>query len=114
MSDGPLEKEVEHACDKLMQMLGWSIVRFSQPRNSMQTRGIPDRRYYPPKIAAYGEAEFYAFWMEVKRAGGKQSAHQKAFQEMCKYASEDYVLGGVDELLQYLNSKGISKASRVA
>lgn len=106
------EKDVEHACDKLMNMLGWSVVRFSQPRNSMQTPGIPDRRYYPPlQIRGSG---YRGFWMEVKRQGGKQSLHQMAFERMCENAGEDYVLGGVDELLAYLNRKGISKVRRTA
>jgi hypothetical protein len=110
------EKEVEHQCDTLMKSLGWTVVRFSQPRNTMQSPGIPDRRYYPPCnhaaariLGSHVQTLHAAFWLECKRPGGKQSAHQRAFQEMCEAADEPYVLGGIPELVQYLNDAGIRK-----
>ena len=102
------EKQVESQCDQLMKSLGWSVIRFSQPRNTMQTLGIPDRRYYPPDTGDRA-IPIYAFWMEVKREGGKQSPHQAKFQAVCEAAGDNYVLGGVAELVKYLNDAGISK-----
>jgi hypothetical protein len=90
----PLEKQVEGECDKLVTLMGWSVVRFSQARASRQTPGIPDRKYYKGSRT---------FWFECKAEGGKQRPEQKAFQEMCEEAGELYVLGGLEELQAFLN-----------
>lgn len=105
------EKEVEHQCDQLMLQLGWRIVRFSMARATRQTFGIPDRRFYPPQPEYKRPSTVMrrAFWMEVKRPGGKQSEHQRKFQAMVEADGEDYVLGGIPELVQYLNDKGIQR-----
>jgi hypothetical protein len=100
----PSEKEVEAQCDTLMRNLGWKLVRFSQPRHTMQSHGIPDRRYYPPK-----QSDRHApFWFECKRKGGKQRPDQKEFQAMCIANEEDYVLGGLEELAAHLREKKIA------
>jgi hypothetical protein len=96
------EKDVEARCDRIMAALGYTAIRFSQPRNTMQTPGIPDRRYYP--LAWRG---WPAFWFECKRPGGKQSPHQRTFQALVQSCGEDYVMGGEDELLEYLKSRGV-------
>ena len=93
----PLEKEVESQCDKMLTLMGWSVVRFSQARATRQTRGIPDRKYYRGRDT---------FWFECKAQDGRQSSEQKAFQEMCEEAGELYVIGGVKELVAFLRSWG--------
>ena len=98
------EKEVERECDALMKALGWTLVRFSQPRHTMQSFGIPDRRYYPPTTAF----TFKPFWLEVKKIGGKQRPDQKKFQDMCKDNGESYVIGGLAELAAHLRENGIA------
>lgn len=85
------EKDVERNCDSLMSKLCWDVVKFSQPRNTMQTLGIPDRKYYHV-------TRKLTFWFECKRPGGKQRAAQKQFQRICEACGETYVLGGLDEL----------------
>jgi hypothetical protein len=102
----PSEKEVEAQCDQLMKALGWQLVRFSQPRHTMQSHGIPDRRYYPPRDRR-GD-EWGPFWFECKREGGKQRPEQKDFEQMCRKHEEDYVLGGLKELAAYLREKKIA------
>lgn len=95
----PLEKHVERNCDKLMAALGWTSIHFSQSRASMQTPGIPDRKYYR------GDR---TFWLEVKRPGGKQSVHQVLFQSMCHEAEELYCCGGEEELKAFLTLHGLA------
>ena len=91
------EKDIERRCDSLMSQLCWNVVRFSQPRHTMQSSGIPDRKYY-------NVASGVTFWFECKKPGGKQSNAQKQFQQMCEACGETYVLGGVDELLSAIKS----------
>jgi len=93
------EKKVEAACDRLMASLGYTAIRFSQARATMQTPGIPDRKYYREK---------HTFWFEAK-AATKQSYHQKCFEHLARQAGEDYVLGGVPELVEYLDKLGICR-----
>lgn len=102
----PSEKDVEAQCDTLMRNLGWRLVRFSQPRHTMQSFGIPDRRYYPPKRSAITRCPF---WFEVKKKGGKQRPDQKEFQQMCADHDEHYVIGGLEELAAHLREQKIAE-----
>ena len=97
---GLTEKQIEHMGDKLMFALGFSIIRFSQPRNTMQTSGIPDRRYY-------SAARRVALWWEAKTAKGVQSYAQKEFQAMAEHCGETYILGTDDALLAWCRTQGL-------
>lgn len=85
------EKQVERECDEIMTTLGFTVIRFSQPRNTMQTAGIPDRKYYHAERGC-------TLWFECKRPGGKQSPGQELFQYLAESCGEQYVLGGRAEL----------------
>jgi len=94
------EKRVEHLGDKVMTAVGFEIVRLSMPRNTMQTPGLPDRRYYHP-------TRRLAVWWEAKREGGKQSMVQQDFQAMVENCGEEYVVGTDDVLVAWLRLKGL-------
>lgn len=94
------EKQIEHLGDKIMKAVGFTAIRFSQPRNTMQSPGIPDRRYYLP-------TRKLGVWWEAKSAEGKQSKHQRDFQAMCEACGEEYVCGTDDVLVTWLRAKGI-------
>lgn len=68
------EKAEERLCDDLIARISGagkaSVIRFSQARATMQTPGIPDRRY-----ALWG----CRFWFEVKASNGKLSPAQRDF-----------------------------------
>ena len=85
------EKTVETAGDRFMASLGFKAIHFSQPRNTMQTPGIPDRRYYNPMRNC-------ALWWEAKTEVGKASAHQVAFRLLVEGCGEIYLIG-TDEVL---------------
>ena len=78
----------------------FKIVRLSQSRATMQTPGIPDRRYYMPKRRM-------AVWWEAKTAIGRPSAFQVAFRATCEACGEEYVLGTDEALTDWLVGKGI-------
>lgn len=105
----PLEKDEGKLCDDLMTKLGWSIVSFSQPFKAAQTKGIADRRYYPPEYNPKGHAPF---WHEHKRKHEKTNKPTKKGQaEFCELVTsrgEGYVRGGLTELSAYLREKGIA------
>jgi hypothetical protein len=72
LPDPPSEKQEELWSDKTARMLGFEVIRFSQPRRTMQTRGISDRLYVHP-------VHRVAVWAEVKSEKGKLSERQQWF-----------------------------------
>ncbi|HKA65434.1 MAG TPA: hypothetical protein VKD00_06915 [Methyloceanibacter sp.] len=106
-TDWRTEKQVEHAGDELMASVfgddrDFKIVRLSQSRATMQTPGIPDRRYYMPKRRM-------AVWWEAKTAIGRQSPFQAAFQVTCEACGEEYVVGTDEVLVDWLVAKGFAE-----
>lgn len=93
------EKNVEAIGDRMMELLGFTSVHFSQARATRQTPGIPDRKYYRGKIT---------LWWEAKTSEGRQSKAQRAFQEMAEAAGEHYVLGTDDDLKAWLIAQKIA------
>ena len=95
LRDTRSEKQVEHSGDRAMALLGFSVWRFSQARATMQSPGIPDRRY-----VHIGRK--LAIWWEAKSAKGVQSPYQRAFQQECRATREHYVCGTDDVLAAYV------------
>lgn len=94
------EKLVERAGDVLMGALGFTAIRLSQPRHTMQSRGIPDRRYYNPERRL-------VVWWEAKTEIGRPSASQVAFRRLVEAVGEEYVLGTDEALIRWAESKGL-------
>lgn len=81
--------------DELMALHGFRSIHFSQARATMQTPGIPDRKYYH-------RGRRLACWWEAKAEGGVQSEAQRQFQLDAEACGEVYLLGGVEALVQWL------------
>lgn len=101
----PIEKQVVARVRLLLHSVGVETHSTQQTRPSRQARGLPDLWCMSQRTGG--------FWLEVKRPGGKQSPGQVAFQHGCARANIPYVLGGLDEVVAFLMSRGIL-ASRVA
>ena len=88
------EKAEESLCDDFVARGGGRqrVIRFSQPRNTMQTLGTPDRRY---RIAGV------AFFWECKAANGKLSEEQIYFLEQELAYGNPVGVGGLDDLVAY-------------
>lgn len=104
------EKLVEHRGDQLMRAHGFTVIRFSQARKTMQTPGIPDRRYYRPgrvdNVLA-GPSRGLAPWWEAKAEDGEQSPAQREFQELVEACGETYLLGTDAVLRVWLEQHGM-------
>jgi hypothetical protein len=110
-----LEKQIEHACDVLMQKLGFDVLRFSHPGKTMQTEGISDRRYMrrarivdSPRGGKHWQRAV-CVWFEAKSATGEQRPGQALFEELVEACGEEYVCGGVDELTAWLITNKIAE-----
>ena len=95
-----LEKAEQAEIVKLFRAHGFAVYNLSQARASKQTPGLPDlwvmHRRFPQ-----------AAWVECKRqVGGVQSAAQIDFQENCKAAQVQYVLGDRHAAKEWLKARG--------
>ncbi len=89
------EKDEQRLCDDFIArttIVVPSIVRFSQPRNTMQTLGIPDRRY-----RAWG----VPFWWECKAENGYLSAEQIEFLRTELHFGALGGVGTLDDLIAF-------------
>ena len=81
--------------DRAAEMMGYRVVKFSQPFRAAQTRGIPDRLYIYP-------ARNLLVWAELKTEKGKASPHQKQFHELLTSAGQRVVCGTANVVGEYL------------
>ena len=90
------EKAEEQLCDDFVarQVGREGVVRISQPRNTMQTLGISDRRY---RVASL------AFWWEVKRADGVLRTEQVEFLEAELRHGSPAGVGTLEDLVAYVS-----------
>lgn len=95
VDEGALEKTIELEGDRLMQKLGFEVIKFSHPGKTKQTEGIADRRYYHRRRCL-------ALWWEAKSATGAQRPGQRVFQELVEACGETYVLGTHEALINWL------------
>ena len=79
--------------------VGCTIYSTQQFRPSRQALGLPDLYLVHPRLGG--------FWHEAKRPGGRQTPVQRAFQATVEEAGVDYVLGGVEEAMAYLERRGL-------
>jgi hypothetical protein len=91
------EKAEEQLCDDLVARIAGrdAVVRFSQARATMQTLGIPDRRYRVHGVA---------FWFEVKAEDGKLTTAQHAFLLAEIECGNVASCGTLDELIRLVEA----------
>ena len=95
------EKQVEAYIISAVQQLGGEVDKFSQPRNTMQTLGIPDLRAVFP-------GSRMAVWLEVKQGKNTLSMHQEAWlTRECLMGSPATVVYGISDLVWALVQLGI-------
>lgn len=89
-----LEKNEQSDVYRLYISVGCEVDWYSQPRESMQTKGIPDMKVYAVRKGL-------TWWHEAKRpVGGKQSDAQRRFQVRAQACGEHYILGGWEEAVR--------------
>ena len=92
----PTEKQVQAAVKDLLGQMSVEVWDTSQPFAAAITPGLPDLLCICPKRGV--------FFVECKRPGGKQTPAQRGFQAACEVAGTPYVLGGVDEVAEFLRT----------
>jgi len=96
------EGDVEQDVDAELDRLGFDITRFSQPRRSKQTEGIPDRY-------ARHRLRKCRLWIEVKQPGGTVSDDQKRWHKTERDSGGDVVtVWSVRDLHDELRARGFN------
>ncbi len=96
----PLERDVQRQIVQIARMAGCTVLTTSQVRPSMVSVGLPDLLIFGPQSFA---------WFEVKRPGGKLSADQARFRDLCYRCGLTFVSGGVELLWTLLQSWGLAE-----
>jgi hypothetical protein len=73
------EKSIEADIIRALRDMGFLVTKTSQPRPSMITRGVPDLFAAHPRWGLQ-------LWVEVKRADGQPTAHQRAWHATVRMA----------------------------
>jgi hypothetical protein len=97
---GKLEKEIEHAGDKITLAIGGRVIKFSHPGRTKQTPGIADRLYCFPRLKR-------AVWWEWKAPEGKQRPDQEIFEEDVTSCGHEYHVGGLGDYKNWLAANGV-------
>ena len=127
----PLEKEIQADVVKLLETVGAAVYRIGTKRKkgdhqgTMQTPGIPDLIAFVRvplsssssfRMSAWtslqvspGRVSCVQLWIEVKRPGGALAGAQLAFRVRALEAGCEHVVGGVDEVLDWLKARGVVK-----
>ena len=118
-----LEKHIQFDIVKLLESLGAKVYRIGTKRKkgdhqgTMQTAGIPDLlAFVPTKISTVNPRRVSSvrwksspvqLWIEVKRPGEEMSEEQAKFRNHALEADCAHVVGGVDEVVDWLRARGI-------
>lgn len=102
------EKQEQAAIIDLLRSIGASVYVLGTVRRkgdhpgTMQTPGLPDLFAFIP----YQDVDI-PLWIEVKRRGGKLSEPQREFHRQVGRSSMESIVGGVDDVLKYLQECGL-------
>ena len=91
------EKEEQRCVYHLLVKCGAVVYWMSQPRATMQSRGVPDLMCFHPLRG-------FAF-IEVKAVNGRMSTPQREFQHLCGEAGIQHIVGGTEEVRDWLGAK---------
>ena len=112
-----LEKDIQADIVELLDTVGAAVYRIGTTRKkgdhqgTMQTPGIPDLVAFVPvpfPLSTPHRATVQ-LWIEVKRPGGKLHLVQTEFQLRALEAGCEHIVGGVDEVLDWLKARGVVK-----
>lgn len=101
------EKRLQAAIERTYQLAGVRVYHLSQPRNTMQSAGIPDCLCFVPALSR-------RWWHEVKTPTGRQSEAQRAFHAACEACGDTCLVGGMDVAEAHLIAIGLARRDGAA
>lgn len=105
------EKVVQAQIRHALLSVGAAVYTIGRPprrdavfKGTGQTPGIPDLYVLLPVSPMHHAA--HGLWIEVKAKGGKLRPHQIDFMWRCGQAGIPHLVGGLDDVLAYLQARG--------
>lgn len=78
----------------------------NQDQGTRQTPGIADLFVLLPPLDHEPSSLWTPIWIEVKGKGGQLSPDQVTFRARCASAGLVHLVGGIDEVIAYLEGRG--------
>lgn len=106
------EKHEQAQIVKALKALGAAVYvlgtrrRQGDHQGTCQTHGLPDLVCFVPRAGQV--------WIEVKVTGGRLTPAQRVFALQCEQASVSHVVGGLDAVRRWLESRGVIRVERTA
>lgn len=76
-----------------------------------QSKGIPDLYAFLPPLPYTDPNSWKPVWIEVKAKGGRLRPEQAEFRDTCVKANHRHIVGGLDDVVAYLQQRGWLKAA---
>lgn len=107
------EKVVQQQVVRLLQSIGAQVYVLGtvRPRGdyrgTCQTAGVPDVWCFLPAHPTFTEQpdRVRGLWVECKAVGARRSEAQEYFRARCEASRVNYVCGGVDDVLAWLEER---------
>lgn len=105
------EKQEQQAICDLIRAIGGHVYVIGTKRpkgdyqGTRQTPGIPDLFCFLPLRGIMARS----LWIEVKRKGGRKSDAQQYFASLCMNRNIDHIIGGHDDVANWLKLNGFLK-----
>lgn len=94
------EKAIQREIKDALEVLGFFVSDFSQPRATLQTPGIPDLFATHPRWRL-------TLWIEVKRPGARATPAQREWHQVAREAGNVVMVAhGVQEVIDRLVELG--------
>lgn len=90
-------------------VLGHPPRRDQVHKGTGQTPGVPDLLVMLPASPREPFTQPHQLWIEVKARGGRLSPAQESFRDFCYLADVPHLVGGLDDVVQYLHDGGYIK-----
>ena len=110
------EKEIQAQVVHLLRSLRWDVWsigtrrRKGEHQGTMMTPGIPDIYAQPPEV----RADVRELWVEAKAPGGRLRDSQIHFQACCLRNGVPHIVGGTDEVIDWLILHGYLSSDQVS
>jgi hypothetical protein len=112
------EQQEQAAIVELLKSIGAAVYVLGVKRKrgdyqgTMMSPGIPDLYAMlpaPPEnpvLPMHCQTDPCALWIECKRSGGRLRSEQAEFRRQCEAIGQPHIVGGVDDVLAFLQQHG--------
>lgn len=111
------EKVIQSQVVNLLRSIGARVYVLGTVRpkgdtpGTRQSKGLPDLYAFLPPQPYTDPDSWKPLWIEVKAQGGKLRPEQAEFRDYSVKAGHRHIVGGLDDVVAYLQKRGWLKAA---